>query len=407
LAIDLQRALDIGFMYGGLIAHRSSEAQSGPHDEQMEAVAETYSNPLPETIARGLYEAQAGLDLEQTNDNYLFFRRLRAIEVNEGGSDILAFCLAATQDHISAEFNGHRQSETPFTLTQQRRLQSLYYAGALVGAFIAGDDESRNRQKVEIMRSSYAEKEPISLRMEFEPGDDISAALEYLLGSKLTFSYVDNGYEEPHVAILPAGIQFGPNSLSIPLHVPRLEGPEMTYRVPLKDIKALFVAHQDPNSSAVEKFVVINDVAEYLANPNENTKLAGLLLPGGCVATYHQVHPNASVIHDLASRITGIPISELNYSSELVHKPKTSGWSTNKRLGMYAAASVASVWATEIVEYALIKDKSIQWEQDITVSAIVLAGASILAYAKNVLKKTGKEHDEDYQKLLDQFTLPQ
>jgi hypothetical protein len=407
MSADLQRALDIGFMYGGLMASNSQSEKAGSQVGHLQTVAATYSAPLPTSVARGLYEAQSGLDLELSNDNYLFFRRLRAVEVQEAGSDILAFCLAATQDHMGAEFNNHRKSDAEFTSLQKRRLQSLYYAGALAGALLTGDEQTWNKPTVEIMRGTYAENEPVSIRMEFEPGDDISAAVEYLLGAQLSFSYVNNGFNEPYVAVLPAGIQFGPNALSMPLHMPQLEEPEVMYKAPVRDIQALVVGYTDAETNKIEKIGIVSEVEEYLTSQNERSRLVGLLLPEVCAGSYHRAHPNASVIRDLASQVSGVAASEIVYSSVLEPVPSNERWSTNKKLGAYAAASITSIWATEMLEYALVKDKSINWSADISVSAIVVAGVGILAYAKNVLKKTGKEHDKDYQQLLDQFTLPQ
>ena len=163
---ELIRAIDIGFMYGSLIATKShSNQQDQTNDVRFDA-----HEKIPMTLLAEMEKAKHDLDLYSSRDNYELFMRLRNLEVRRAHSDILAYSLASTQDHVGNEFERNRLSDEMYDTDTLRRFQTLFYAGALAGGLLHSSPEDLRRPRVEIIRSMIGYVEPISRRKEM-PSD--------------------------------------------------------------------------------------------------------------------------------------------------------------------------------------------------------------------------------------------
>ncbi len=395
---ELKRAVDIGFMYGGLIAKRSrQDASETAESEQGEGI-----ELLTEYLEKGMGLAVDGLDPDNTNDSYLFFMRLRSMELRLGHSDILAFSLATTQDHMGREFSDHHGPEKTLNGQQKRRLQSVYYAGALAGAVLNSGPANLTKPAVEIMRSMAGPSEPVSIRMEFEPGDNLEDALSFSLGSKLSFAYIKAENGGPYFAVVPNGLQYGPNALSLPIFVPGMEEPDLIKKVPLAEVEALVATESDETTGRVESLRLMNP-ATY--EETEFVKIAGLVLPEVCVGAFDQAHPSSKVIRELVRLWRGPLAKSLPYSFGLEAREEPT-ISNKRKIGAVALAGMLSTWIPDAIN-ATQGNSSIKWQLDLAINGLIAGGAALVYRLNKRLKKQNTAADQTYQNLLDQITLPQ
>lgn len=388
---ELKRAVDVGFMYGSLIAKTSHDNPNSSPDDQA----------LPAPLGADLRAAFSGLDLDDSHDNSLFFMRLRGIEVKHAHSDILAFSLAATQDHMGREFGTNHKSGGDMTRQQMQRMQSTFYAGALAGALLTGGLDP-DKPTVEIMRSLQGGEEAVSIRLEFEPGDSLDEALDLALSSKLHFRMANRAHGEPYIAVLPNGLQFGPNALSLPLFIEGMEEPDLIVKVPLGEVEALVVAKTDPESQTLSTLRLISDPVEYLEQPEPSDKIVGLVLENICVSSYDARHPNARTIREMAAKLRGVPYEELSYSSgiEKAYGPP------RRRLGAMTLSGLAGtggIWLPDALQAAFAEGR-VHWGDDVLMQGLLLAALGVIAAGKHILRRSSVKADEHYQNALDQIT---
>jgi hypothetical protein len=402
LVPELRRALDIGFMYGGLIADKTHAAHG--HEVLADPAARNDDAPLPETLRLSLEGAIEGLDPGDGNDSHLLFMRIRDIETAYAGSDILAFSLAATQDHMHRQFAEYHRPEKELSRGDTRRLQSLYYAGALVGALLHSDATNLGKAPVEILRAMQGPAESVALRMEFEPDDDLVDAMGGALSSRLAFSYVDSEGGVPYVAAVMNGFQFGPNTVSMPFFIPGMEEPVLMEKIPLADTEALIVRHDVADGAGPGEFGVMTDPERY-PEVRSGARIVGLVLKGGevCVAAYHRAHPDAAVVHGLAAKAAGVNPQDLPYSSG-IELAAPSGSAVSRKAGYIAlGAGMAMPWALDAVA-ELTGAGQARWEQDALADLMIAAGFVLYKAARRSLGTRQEQADANYQVLLDQIT---
>jgi hypothetical protein len=384
LTKELVRALDVGYMYGRLIAARSNEHKASEPEGQ---APQQFDHALSESLGRGMQRAVEGLDLSCVDDNYLLFMRLRKVEVEQANSDILAFSLAAVQDHMVQEFDRFHGS-LHLTRDQTYRLQSMFYAGALVGSLLSSDPEDLDKPTVEVMRTTQGSTRTPAVRLEFDQEDNLVEAVDIALGSKLVFQYVNDESQKQnsYIAIVPSGIQFAPNMLSLPIFIPGMEEPELIMKVPIDQVDALIVANQEPESGQVKTFSLIAEPQAYLDDPETslNSKVVGVLMDEGCYGAYDKAHPNSQVIREMAALWSSVEPEMLKYEFEM---KLADAPTSESNFGKIAVAGAALPWLFDVVTLAGSGESSIHWQTDAGMDVVILAGVGILAAAKRILKK--------------------
>jgi len=406
LTAELERALDIGFMYGGLLADKTLATYPASDDMPENSAPDTPAGkPLPEILRESLRAAAEGLDPNEDNDSHLLFMRLRNAEVQYAHSDILAFSLASTQDHMRQQFIAYHKSEKTLTAAETRRLQTMYYAGALTGALMSSDARNLGKPPVEIMRQMQGRAESIALRLEFEPDDDPMDVLDNALSSKLAFSYLSPVDEEPYIAVIANGFQFGPNTISQPLFIPGVEEPALMKKIPLAEVEALIVSDIDPKTAERNGFRLLKDPGQY--EPlGIGTQITGVLLDGGntLVAAYDPAHPNALVIKGLVSKAYGADRRSPAYSSGIEVAGSEEAPLISRGLGRAAiGAGLVMPWALDALT-ELTEAGRARWDQDLIADGVILAGYALYKGARQRLQRKAARSDESYQQLLDQIT---
>ncbi len=399
---ELGRALDIGFMYGSLIARGSLESQGGA-ERPADHDAPNDDRPLPKTLSRSVSAAVEGIDPDGPNGSHLLFMRLRDVEVAYAHSDLLAFSLAATQDHMRGEFAEYHKPERDLTPGETRRLQSLYYAGALVGALMHSDERNLGKPHVEIVRAMQAPSESVALRMEFESDDDVVQAIDDALSSKLSLSYIEGSEEPPYIAVVANGFQYGPNTMSLPLFIPGMEEPRLMTKVPLSDVEALIAREIDPETGEYGSFGLIADPSLFATMPQE-ARIVGLALKDGrCVAAYDPAHPNAGVVRSLAAKASGLDPESMAYSYGLEATEPPKGFFMRNAGRIALGAGLAGPWAFDAIT-ELADAGPTHPDQDVVVNVLTVAGYAVIKLWQRSLVRREERNEASYQLLLDQMT---
>lgn len=399
---ELGRALDIGFMYGSLIAHRSL-GRGADAEPQAGLPASSDDRPMPETLRRSIGAAARGIDTDGFEGSHQLFMRLRDVEVAYAHSDLLAFSLAVTQDHMRAEFAEYHKPERHLNPTEARRLQTLYYAGALTGALMYSDERNLGKPRVEIVRAMQGPSESVALRMEFEPDDDIVDTIDSALGSKLSFSYVNSIEEEqPYVAVVASGFQYGPNTMSVPFFIPGMEEPRLMKKIPLSDVDSLVVSQTDPETGEHGSFGLMTDPRLFEAAP-EGARIAGLTLnDGSCVAAYDPAHPNAEVIRGLAAKNLGAKPEDTIYRYGLEAGQPRQGFFMRNAGRIALGAGLAGPWVFDAIT-ELADAGPTHPDQDVIVNVLTVAGYAGIRLWQRSLARNEERNEATYQLLLDQM----
>ncbi|MFI5270890.1 MAG: hypothetical protein ACHQT9_02495 [Candidatus Saccharimonadales bacterium] len=393
---ELVRAIDIGFMYGGLIAARSHSNRQDPADGPE---SDTYEK-LPMTLLGEMEDANRGLDSHSAQDNYTLFMRLRNLEVQRAHSDVLAFSLASTQDHMGSEFERNRHSDEMYDSDTLRRFQTMFYAGALAGGLLKSSSEDLDRPTVEIIRSMIGYVEPISHRieMQFESGDaeNLEEIIDGALRAKLVFSVQRPKNDAPFVAVYPSSLQYGPNVLSFPIYFPGIEEPMALKKVPLDELDAVVIEKHDPENGAVTDISLIDDPEAYLEDPDENSEIVGLVQGKLCITKYDSVHPNAQGLKHLVEAFKGKKAKNIKYVNGLeAREPFT----IKHGYAWLAGLGISAIWITDFLGgYA---NNEVDWQLDASSSGLFVLGLAGIALARKVLRTRVMESEQNYQKLLD------
>lgn len=392
-----KRALEVGYLYGSLL--KSQEAKRVD---------------VPPELARDIVQARDGLDLSDQADNYKLFMRIRDLEVAYAKSDILAFSLAATQDHMAALFEMYHEGDQSLEKQEITRLQSLYYAGALVGAYAHAPNQEA-RPTIEIMRGKkHDDSEPVSARIELEATDDVSSAVEYGLRSQYEFRPVRVD-DVPAIAILPGGLQFGPNALSVPLYIPGISDLTSACFVPAKKVDALLVEMRSDDKEEPAKVRYVKDVRAYLRqsdialNAGETEKIVGLVADDRCVSAYSSGHPDAPAIDALVQRYVKKKHDRVTYcSSDELKQVSLEG--IRRRAGRSALiAFAACAWIPDIYGKLFVPDHKVEWMISGTLSLASLGALALRTRMHRRLdaneRRSAQQFDGVVQEFVDMLPL--
>lgn len=403
----LQRALDVGYMYGSLIAKKTAElSDSGlPH---------MLSATISRELGDGLAHAVAGLDLHDTKDSFEFFRRLRNLEVELCKSDVLAVGLSMTEDHMYQEFEAaaHTVDDVEPTREMVRRKQSLYYAGALVGALLNSDQERLDKPKIEIMPAPDLRESSIAMHLQFESSDNFLDTIDVALRSKLAFTYVDDE-DQPYVAAYPNITQHGPNSLSLPVYMAGIEQPKILTEIPVENMDGLLVQNADRDT------VTFVDDPDQYRDVSRDAQIVGVVASEGCIASYDIAHPSTDSLRAFIAEQTGkdgMPYA-FSLSAEspglVESRPDFLQPVNSKKLAAYCAVLALAPVGFGKVEAAITKTQP-NTKADVLYSALFVLGALGLAGLKRYvgyrLEKADKKAEHEvasyFQDKLDQKTMP-
>jgi hypothetical protein len=393
---EFVRAIDIGFMYGSLIANKSHSNQQDPANESEPDNHEK----IPMTLLAEIDKARHGLDPHSAHDNYVLFMRLRNVEVQRAHSDVLAFSLASTQDHMGGEFERNRHSDEMFDGDTLRRFQTMFYAGALTGGLLNSSPDDLSRPRVEIIRSIIGYVEPISRRveMQFEASDveNLEQIIGGALSSKLSFSVQRPQNVAPFVAVYPSSLQYGPNVLSLPIYFPDAEEPMAMKKIPIDELDAVIIEKHDRENETVTDIVLVDDPEAYFEEPDADSEIVGLVQGKLCVTKYDSVHPNALNLRHLVEAFKGKKAKDIKYVNGIeAREPFT----IKHRYAWLAGLGIAAIWVTDLLGgYA---NNEFDWQLDASSSGILIAGFAGVAYARKLLRTRIMESEQNYQKLLD------
>lgn len=401
LFAEQQRAVDIGVLYGTILVQ--PDAQD----------AETATHALPPSFFGEITSIKGDLDLSTDNDNYLFFMRLREMEVAFSGSDVLAFCLTTTQDHMAHIFYDNHPGDSKLSKANITQLQSLYYAGVLAGA-LASYDQPLPKTPIQIMRGMRDPVEQVAIRMEFEPSDDLETAIEHQLSSKYEFKVGIDAKGRALVAAIPGSLQYGPNVLSVPILIPDVVEPAQTSIFQEKDIDALLMAKSvkpgDADESTSTTLRVTKSVSDTLHDMPDDEKVVGIISKDFCISAYDIAHPWALAIDKLIRQEMNIEEGAVKYCNEIQLWEELHVQQPVKRIARIGyAAALLSIWIPDVAGKITIPDYEVQWAPSLTITGAVLALGGALRWAKNkhqrMITDTDTKFDHLYQNYLDDLTL--
>lgn len=401
---EQERAIDVGVMYGALLTKPAS-------DQAPVALQVDMSDELPSGFLEKVVQAKAGLDPTTNNGAHNLFMRLRDLEVEFAGSDVLAFCLASTQDHMGGQFMANHKGQETLASHEMTQLKTLFYAGTLAGA-LAATDQDLPREEVQIMRGWRNDLEPVGIRLEFEPGENLEDAVSYQMSSKYIFTPTMDDDGKKLVAVMPGGLQFGPNAISVPIFVPGLSEPPATSFVDVDRIDAFVVRDRVDEQTNTRRISLIKDVDGFLGQDDtaeDRPDIIGLVVNNNLISAYNSKHPSAVDIDELVGQEMQIKSGELTHADIVASGQLPEPGRLVRIFKKWSVPIIAlSPWATD----ALIKTINSHHEIEYGPNAIVSAGVLVvggLAKAAHLIRKRGDkavhEFDLALQNHLDNKTL--
>lgn len=397
-----KKAFEVGLMYGTIL-HEDPEGITTNTDVSTAEVA---------NLVADMANSSQGLDLENEVDNYNLFMTLRDLEVDYAGTDVIAFCLAGTQDHIRNIFYRTTGSDTPPSSEELLTIQSMYYAGVLLGA-IQSTAKQLPQPKVEIVRGRRDPVETVSARIEFDPGDDLSKELDTYLKTKYLMipvglqTYRKPGVE-PAVSIIPNGMQFAPNSIDLPTYVPGLSEYSSVTTVPVSDIDAVLTKSK-PNTDDPEEVRIsfITDVKSLFYDEDKlsENEIIGVIADNYLVSAVDPEHPWAKDIEKLILDNLDPKGKTLEYSTELRLWETTSREMkmvrrSTKFLALFA---LAWPWLVDGVEALTGYDKDIELGYNIPMNMLCLGAMGVWHFGRIAFEQSRereRKSAKDFDKLL-------
>lgn len=405
IAEKLGRAFDIGFMYGTLIerdgAANTSESDVSWRKDKEDSLGEQFS------------AAGEGLDLAQENDVFRWFMRLRETEVDLYGSDVLAYALSRTQDHIRHIFEGSNE----LSARQLVALQTSYYAGALAGAGCTAEPHHFT-ESFEITRRMRSGGESISARLEFDAHDPIIDGITYNARHRLSFYPslhpwdVDRKKKTPCIAVVPNGLQYGPNIASVPFFIPGVMEDAAELRADVTSIDALLVQIPPEDSDDTTERITLMSPLEYARN-GSNSSIRGIVVGNTCLSAIDEVHPDAQKISQFVKETLKIKDDDFRYTTDcteivVAHREKESQKINRKIATLGTAAALVSTWIPDIVGAATIDDYEVQWGMSLSINAGILALMGLRTLSRRTTRKNQEELagiDRQLQAYIDNATI--
>lgn len=291
---DIGSAFDFGYVYGSLVATYSSGKET-----MTDTVGPVFESRAQTSLNDGLKSAFRIDTARGEVDAISAFLCLRNLEIALCNSDILGFGLSCAQDHISNIFYSQQDAET-YTSAQLYLLQTIFYAGALVGAVGYTSEADRSNPPIELLRAPSSDGESVSVVISADEGDRLAEDIEYQLSNKLHFDIVGPLDDPVGVRITKGGVQYGPNARSLPIGF-LSDGTENATTIPISQIVGYFqLGEQDAGTQSLLSMCV---------SPTEidkNAQIKGILLDGGVVVgAYYHEHANAHALMELASHMHG------------------------------------------------------------------------------------------------------
>lgn len=312
LSDDFSSAIDFGYAYGNMAAKETRSKRTMPKLNE-------YVVEPNEEFWRSLISITERIDFGSKVDANRLFIFLREFEVQECRSDILAFCLAGAQDHILSEFYKYRKSQNysqnrhssseiddrrPYNpdALDDVRLQTLFYLGALVGAYCNSDNIFDQKNEIEVLRPINKGKESVSIRIEFDANEATPQTVEQLLKTKLIIKpafQCDSDDSEKlfkGVYVEHNAFQFGPNMISQPIGADR---GEIKLGIDAKDISAVVVEEPCFSAQSGSQLSLYGpNFFNYLQRDNQVIRSV-LLKTGVCVSGIDRSHPASDQIIEL------------------------------------------------------------------------------------------------------------
>lgn len=409
------RAFEVGIMYGNLLHADDSAAES-----KSDTTAETNRRISSELLAEMASSSQ-GLDLTSEVDNFNLFMTLRDLEVDYAGTDVIAFCLAGTQDHIRNIFYQTSGSDTPPSSEELLTVQSMYYAGVLLGA-IESSDKQLPQPRVEIVRGRRDPVENVSARIKFAPGDDLSSSIDYYLRSKYLFKPVGvttnrRSEPKPAISIIPNGMQFAPNSIDVPIYAPGLSEYSSVTTVLAKDIDAVLIKPKQVDDNLGKVRIEIDTKVEDLFYDQDSlidSEIVGLIVGNHLVSAIDPSHPWASGIEELILNNLSVDEKLFEYSTELQLWEATSREMKLARHSTKFAAlfALAWPWLVDGVEALTGQDSKVEWSYNIPIDMLILGAMGVWHFGRKALEQmherehgSAKKFDELFQDGVDKGIL--
>ncbi len=396
-----KKAFEVGVMYGNLL-----HTDDSPTKSKSDITADNNRRISSELIEEMASSSQ-GLDLTSEVDNFNLFMTLRDLEVDYAGTDVIAFCLAGTQDHIRNIFYQTSGADTPPSPEELLTVQSMYYAGVLVGA-IESSDKQLPQPRVEIVRGRRDPVEAVSARIEFDPGDDLSSSLDYYLRSKYLFKPVGvttNRRSEPRpaISIIPNGMQFAPNSIDVPIYVPGLSEYSSVTTVLAKDIDAVLIKPKEADDDLGKVRVEIEtDVEDLFYDQDRLTdgEIVGLIVDNLFVSAIDPAHPWAPEIEELIFDNLKIEKKQFEYSTELRLWEATSREMKLARHSTKFAAlfALAWPWLVDGVESLTGQDTTVEWGYNIPIDMLILGAMGVWHFGRKALEQMHDRENESAKK---------
>ena len=310
-AVNLRRAVEVGYLYGRLIS-RKSLARNDQDVDVPEAAGRSVASA---NFIESLKKATVGIDVHSLYGGFKLFAAVRSVELGLAHSDILAFSLGASQEHMKQEFTRYDKTLDGMNMI---RMQSLYYAGALAAALETSGHVVQFKQPAVVTRSMQLSKKTVALRLNFEDDDDLLKSLEQQMSSKVDYSFSPDSAE-----ITPSGFQIGPNKRTLPDYSID-ERQSLSEQFQASDIIAVFI--KELTIDGPDRLIGITDypsfVDSWLAKKfAAEVRPVGILVRGlGCIASFDSTHPNAAQLRQLAASITDKTPDQVAYRSTVQAK---------------------------------------------------------------------------------------
>lgn len=390
IADTLGRAFDVGFMYGSLIEKEETTGDVGV----------SWGMEEEGSLAERFTTAHEGLDLSQENDAFQWFMRLREAEVDLYGSDILAYALSRTQDHVRQIFDRPQE----LSVRQLVALQTSYYAGALAGAGCTRQPVQFTKP-VEITRGMRSGGESVSARLEFDAHDPIIDSITYNVRHRLGFypSFhpwdVHRKQQAPCIAVVPGGLQYGPNVASIPLFIPGVMEDAAELRADITSIDALLVQIPTEDPQGVTERIAVMDPLEYARSADNNT-IRGIVVGNTCLGAIDEAHPDAQKISQFVQDTLGIKEKTFLYTTDCeefvaAHREETSRKIRKKAATLGVVAALGSTWIPDIIGAITVEDYDVQWGM----SAGINAGILTLVGLKTLSRRLSHKHKQEMARI--------
>lgn len=429
---ELADAIEFGFIYGGVAAKKTlelcSEVGASTSDEPHVEV----NTEVDENLWTLLRSAITGIDINSLGGLSDAFMRVRDIELIRCHSDVLSFMLASAQDHIADEFYRYRANaarpedlheedgsvmntasdETQnYSKLHSMRLQTLFYVGALVGAYANTTAQQRDKDSVQIMRSAHPTGETVSARLELEREESLEV-LQYYMANKLRMR-VYGGHDESDVprvqgiTVMHQGLQIGPNMLSMPLC---MYENEVSADIPRDNIRGVFIEEVDADG---KKQLVLYG-ADYLDDWRDDpVEVRGFVTGNTCVGTFDVLHPMSDAMLQLAQQHIGSSKSAVEYANDfnLVLPEERLGLQpmSRARAAIILGATLFAEWTPELVAYLTHQPEHPRPVNAVALNVITILGASVFGRARRHLR-AGEEEirilDDNFQTEIDRRLTP-